>query len=75
MSSRSAHLVVLVGLVLPLVASFPVSAQLLEPEMLHARLAVRPVVSETVPFADAAAAVQRLADGATTGRLVVAVGE
>ena len=37
--------------------------------------AVRPVVSETVPFEDAAAAVQRLADGTTTGRLVVAVGE
>jgi NADPH2:quinone reductase len=37
--------------------------------------AVRPVVSATVPFGDAAAAVQRLADGTTTGRLVVAVGE
>lgn len=37
--------------------------------------AVRPVVAETVPFADAAQAVQRLAGGGTVGRLVVAVGE
>ncbi|WP_256106693.1 NADPH:quinone oxidoreductase family protein [Streptomyces sp. ODS05-4] len=32
---------------------------------------IRPLVSERVPFAEAAGAVQRLADGATTGRLVV----
>ncbi|WP_344490342.1 NADPH:quinone oxidoreductase family protein [Glycomyces endophyticus] len=37
--------------------------------------AIRPVVAATVPFAEAAQAVQRLADGTTTGRLVVAVGE
>lgn len=42
---------------------------------LAAEGAVRPVVSAAVPFADAAQAVQRLADGGTTGRLVVAVGE
>lgn len=35
--------------------------------------AVRPVVGEVVDFADAAAAVQRLAGGGTTGRLVVKV--
>jgi NADPH2:quinone reductase len=40
---------------------------------LAAEGAVRPVVGETVGFADAAAAVQRLAGGATTGRLVVEV--
>ena len=34
---------------------------------------VRPVVGEVVPFEDAPTAVQRLADGATTGRLVVRV--
>lgn len=34
---------------------------------------IRPVVGEVVPFEDAPAAVQRLADGATTGRLVIAV--
>ena len=33
---------------------------------------IRPVVGEVVPFEDAPAAVQRLADGATTGRLVIA---
>ncbi|PRH78833.1 alcohol dehydrogenase [Streptomyces solincola] len=32
---------------------------------------IRPLVSERVPFAEAAGAVQRLAAGATTGRLVV----
>ncbi|SDL83749.1 NADPH2:quinone reductase [Glycomyces sambucus] len=42
---------------------------------LAAEGAVRPVVAETVPFDGAADAVQRLADGTTTGRLVVAVGE
>lgn len=35
---------------------------------------VRPVVGDVVPFEGAADAVQRLADGATTGRLVVRVG-
>ena len=35
--------------------------------------AVRPVVGDVVPFEDAPVAVQRLADGATTGRLVVRV--
>ena len=35
---------------------------------------IRPVVAEVVAFEDAPAAVQRLADGATTGRLVVRVG-
>ena len=34
---------------------------------------VRPVVGEVVAFEDAPTAVQRLADGATTGRLVVRV--
>ena len=34
---------------------------------------IRPVVGEVVPFEDAPAAVQRLADGATTGRLVLAI--
>ncbi|MCW4386079.1 NADPH:quinone oxidoreductase family protein [Salinibacterium sp. SYSU T00001] len=33
--------------------------------------AIRPLVSEVVPFADAADAVQRLGDGSTVGRLVV----
>lgn len=37
--------------------------------------AVRPVIGEVVPFEDASAAVQRLAGGDTTGRLVVRVGE
>ncbi|GAB4004379.1 hypothetical protein GCM10029992_49080 [Glycomyces albus] len=37
--------------------------------------AVRPVIGEVVSFEDAAAAVQRLADGNTTGRLVVRVGQ
>lgn len=48
----------------------------------HAELArlaiegkVRPVVGEAVAFTDAAAAVQRLAGGETTGRLVVSVAE
>ncbi|RRR95870.1 NADPH:quinone oxidoreductase family protein [Glycomyces terrestris] len=36
---------------------------------------IRPAVAETVPFEDAADAVQRLADGETTGRIVVVVGE
>jgi NADPH2:quinone reductase len=35
---------------------------------------IRPVVGEVVPFEDAPAAVQRLADGATTGRLVIRIG-
>jgi len=34
---------------------------------------VRPVVGDVVPFEDAAKAVQRLAEGSTTGRLVVQV--
>ncbi|MBD0741954.1 NADPH:quinone oxidoreductase family protein [Streptomyces sp. CBMA152] len=33
--------------------------------------AVKPLISERVPMADAAAAVQRVADGTTTGRVVV----
>ena len=37
--------------------------------------AVRPVIGAVAPFEDAAAAVQRLAGGATTGRLVVRVAE
>lgn len=32
---------------------------------------MKPLVSERVPLAEAADAVQRLADGSTTGRLVV----
>lgn len=36
---------------------------------------VRPVVSDVVPFEEAPAAVQRLAGGSTTGRLVVRVGD
>ncbi|MER6955835.1 NADPH:quinone oxidoreductase family protein [Streptomyces sp. NPDC000618] len=38
---------------------------------LAARGAIRPLVSERVPLDGAAAAVQRLADGVTTGRIVV----
>ncbi|MGW2049814.1 NADPH:quinone oxidoreductase family protein [Streptomyces sp. NPDC001858] len=38
---------------------------------LAARGAIRPLVSERVPLDGAAAAVQRLADGVTTGRVVV----
>ncbi|MFE5796805.1 NADPH:quinone oxidoreductase family protein [Streptomyces sp. NPDC056503] len=38
---------------------------------LAAQRVVKPLVAERVPFADAADAVQRVADGATTGRLVV----
>lgn len=38
---------------------------------LAAEGAVKPLVSERVPLAEAADAVQRLADGSTTGRLVV----
>ncbi|GAB3652283.1 NADPH:quinone oxidoreductase family protein [Glycomyces tarimensis] len=37
--------------------------------------AVRPVVAEVVPFDQAAAAVQRVASGSTTGRLVVRIAE
>lgn len=37
--------------------------------------AVRPVVADVVPFEDASAAVQRLAGGTTTGRLVVRVAD
>ncbi|MFF3016697.1 NADPH:quinone oxidoreductase family protein [Streptomyces sp. NPDC057939] len=38
---------------------------------LAAEGAIKPLISERVPLADAADAVQRLADGTTTGRLVV----
>ncbi|MFJ1652538.1 NADPH:quinone oxidoreductase family protein [Streptomyces sp. NPDC088337] len=38
---------------------------------LAARGAIKPLVSERVPLAGAAAAVQRVADGATTGRVAV----
>ncbi|GLW49864.1 oxidoreductase [Streptomyces sp. NBRC 14336] len=38
---------------------------------LAARGAVKPLISERVPLADAAAAVQRVGDGVTTGRVVV----
>ncbi|MGQ4443447.1 zinc-binding dehydrogenase, partial [Streptomyces violaceoruber] len=38
---------------------------------LAARGAIKPLVSERVPLADAADAVQRVADGRTTGRLAV----
>ncbi|MEU3503572.1 NADPH:quinone oxidoreductase family protein [Streptomyces hundungensis] len=38
---------------------------------LAAEGAIKPLISERVPFKDAAAAVQRVADGTTTGRLVV----
>ncbi|TVZ80742.1 NADPH:quinone oxidoreductase family protein [Streptomyces sp. BK340] len=38
---------------------------------LAARGAIKPLVSERVPLADAAAAVQRVADGVTTGRVAV----
>ncbi|MFF1480832.1 NADPH:quinone oxidoreductase family protein [Streptomyces sp. NPDC058301] len=38
---------------------------------LAARGAVKPLISERVPMKDAAAAVQRVADGTTTGRVVV----
>ncbi|MFF5470583.1 NADPH:quinone oxidoreductase family protein [Streptomyces achromogenes] len=38
---------------------------------LAARGAVKPLVSERVPFAGAAGAVQRVADGVTTGRIAV----
>lgn len=38
---------------------------------LAAEGAIAPLVSERVPLAAAADAVQRLADGATTGRIVV----
>ncbi|MFD7880477.1 NADPH:quinone oxidoreductase family protein [Streptomyces sp. NPDC059766] len=38
---------------------------------LAARGAIRPLVSERVPLAEAAAAVQRVADGVTTGRVAV----
>lgn len=38
---------------------------------LAAKGAVKPLISERVPMADAAAAVQRVADGTTTGRVVV----
>lgn len=38
---------------------------------LAARGAVKPLVSERVPLGEAAAAVQRVADGVTTGRVVV----
>ncbi|MFE5310292.1 NADPH:quinone oxidoreductase family protein [Isoptericola sp. NPDC056578] len=42
---------------------------------LAAEGAVRPVVADVVPFEDAPAAVQRLAGGTTTGRLVVRVAD
>lgn len=38
---------------------------------LAARGAIKPLVSERVPFAEAAAAVQRVGDGVTTGRVAV----
>ncbi|MEV8390225.1 MULTISPECIES: NADPH:quinone oxidoreductase family protein [unclassified Streptomyces] len=38
---------------------------------LAARGAIKPLISERVPMKDAAAAVQRVADGITTGRVVV----
>ena len=38
---------------------------------LAARGAVRPLVSERVPLGEAAAAVQRVADGVTTGRVTI----
>ncbi|MFI5978852.1 NADPH:quinone oxidoreductase family protein [Streptomyces sp. NPDC051452] len=38
---------------------------------LAARGAIKPLVSERVPLSDAAAAVQRVADGVTTGRVAV----
>ncbi|MEV0254177.1 NADPH:quinone oxidoreductase family protein [Streptomyces sp. NPDC050732] len=38
---------------------------------LAAKGAIKPLVSERVPMADAASAVQRVADGVTTGRVVV----
>jgi NADPH2:quinone reductase len=38
---------------------------------LAAKGAIAPLVSERVPLGDAAAAVQRVADGVTTGRVVV----
>ncbi|MEW2395367.1 NADPH:quinone oxidoreductase family protein [Streptomyces sp. NPDC046862] len=41
---------------------------------LAARGAIKPLVSERVPFGGAAAAVQRVADGVTTGRVVVVPG-
>ncbi|GHH93311.1 NADPH:quinone oxidoreductase family protein [Streptomyces capillispiralis] len=41
---------------------------------LAARGAIKPLVSERVPLAEAAAAVQRVADGATTGRVAVLPG-
>lgn len=41
---------------------------------LAARGAIRPLVSERVPLAGAAAAVQRVADGVTTGRVAVIPG-
>ncbi|MET8826832.1 NADPH:quinone oxidoreductase family protein [Streptomyces sp. NPDC004610] len=42
---------------------------------LAARGAIRPLVSERVPFDAAADAVRRVADGVTTGRIVVVPGE
>jgi NADPH2:quinone reductase len=41
---------------------------------LAAQGAIRPLVSERVPLGDAAGAVQRVADGVTTGRVVVLPG-
>lgn len=38
---------------------------------LAARGAIKPLISERVPMKDAADAVQRVADGVTTGRIVV----
>ena len=40
-------------------------------ELLAARGAIKPLVSERVPLSGAAAAVQRVADGVTTGRIAV----
>lgn len=42
---------------------------------LAARGAIKPLVSERVPLAGAGAAVQRVADGVTTGRVVVVPGQ
>ncbi|MFJ3493551.1 NADPH:quinone oxidoreductase family protein [Streptomyces sp. NPDC086091] len=42
---------------------------------LAARGAVKPLVSERVPLSEAAAAVQRVADGVTTGRVAVVPGD
>jgi NADPH2:quinone reductase len=40
---------------------------------LHEQGAIRPVISEVAPFSDAPGAVQRLGDGRTAGKVVIAV--